>query len=294
MTTPAAKSERRARQRRRGAPRREEDVPWTSAPRILLVSADLDYRLKYAALFEEAGFSAYAVSDSVEALKTISFRMPDLVLLGAGSSGPDSFRLLAALRGDACTADVPAVVLTSAHAHADGASPTKSSGATLLLEQGVPADVVLGALDDLTRGTPVERFTRRQLRRTMIALRRVVDEQPPGTATPETAVARWSAVIRQLRTAILGTNAEGAYVAASRGMDALTGYVDRELASTSVFDTTMGAHLPFASVWQAYRAGAGSTGTTTIRDKSGRTIRVAYLFSELTSDLDVLLLAPTV
>jgi PAS domain-containing protein len=272
-------------------------VPWIDAPRVLLVTSDVTSRLKYTALFEEAGFSVYAVSDAVEALKTISLRMPDVAVLGSDASGPDCFRLLSALRADMWTADVPAVVLASTEVRAAGAWPTKASGATVLLGEGVPAHVVLAAVDDLTRGTPVERFARRQLRRTLTALRSVFEEQGPRIAAEETLegdIARWSSVVRLLRAPVLVVNTEGSYVAVSRGIEALTGYVGRELTATSVFDTIMGTHLPFASVWQAHRAGTGSTGQVSIRDKGGRTLKVAYLVSVLTPHVHVLLLAPSV
>jgi CheY-like chemotaxis protein len=288
-------NERRVRQRRRGIARRQDDVPSADIPRLLLVIEDVEARLKYAALLEESGYAVYAVSEPIEALKTMTSRVPDALLLGSGCSGPDCLRLLSALRGDVATADVPAVVLTSAQVQG---APSRSSGTTVLLGEPVPADVVLGAIDDLTRATPVERFTRRQLRRTLVALRSIIDEyserpRMPGD-TADDAI-DWPSVIGRFHSPILGLNAEGNYIAASRGAETLTGYLNSELTAASVFDAGMGSHLPLASVWQAHREGTGATtGLTTIRGKSGRTLKVAYVITALAPTLHVLLLAHTV
>jgi CheY-like chemotaxis protein len=256
---------------------------------VLLVSADLDARLRYAAILEEGGFSLFAVPDAIEALKTMSVRIPDVVVLGSGSSGRDSLRLLSALRGDRWTSDIPAVILTSARVQAGG----ETSGTTLLLPEDVGADVLLNAVHDLAQETPAERFARRQLRRTLITLRSVLVKRAAIDQTIGTNPAGWSPLITAFRTPVLALDEHGAYVAASAGMEALTGYVSGELTGMSVFDTALGAHLPFALVWQTHRESSSGAGRTSVRDKTGRTLTVAFLLSALTPHLHFLLLAPT-
>ena len=88
----AAGADRLSRQRRRGIARRHADIPWTTAPRVLLITSALDARLTYAGLLEEAGYAVYAVTDAIEALQTIGRRLPDVVILGPASAGADPYR----------------------------------------------------------------------------------------------------------------------------------------------------------------------------------------------------------
>lgn len=282
--------ERRTRQRRRGVVRRHADIPWASAPRVLLIAAAIESRLLYAALLEEAGYAVYAVSDAIEALQTITVRMPDAVVLGHGSSGPDSLALLNALRGDLTTSDVPAVVLTSAQVQSGASERDAHTGPTMLLGEPVSADAVLAAVDDLTRATPPERFGRRQLRRTLLALRNVT--RRATNDDPQTP--QLCATIDRLHVAVLGLDDRGSIVAASRGAETLTGFTRRELTSTTVFDSLLGAHLPLASTWEAHMSNPRGTGSVTIREKSGRSLALAYGFETLISGLHALALVHAV
>jgi PAS domain S-box-containing protein len=292
------RGERRIRERRRGVARRHADVPWSAAPRVLLIASAIEVRLLYAALLEEAGYSVYAVADAIEALRTITVRMPDAVVLGHGSSGPDSLALLNALRGDVSTSDVPAVILTSANVQSGASGRDRHSGPTMLLGEPVSGDAVLAAVDDLTRATPPERFARRQLRRSLLALRKVV--QAPAAEAPEHVQPpeadrrhHLCAVIDRLHVPVLGMDDHGAYVAVSRGAEALVGYTRAELTATTVFDAAMGSHLPLASLWEAHTSDSRSNGTATLRDKTGRTIKVAFAIERVLPDLHALALVHT-
>lgn len=281
--------ERRTRQRRRGIVRRHADIPWATAPRVLLIASPLEARLLYAALLEEAGYAVYGVADAIEALQTIPARLPDVVVLGHGSSGPDSLALLNALRGDLSTRDVPAVVLTSAQVQSGASERDRHSGPTMLLGEPVPADAVVAAVDDLTRATPPERFARRQLRRTLLALRNLARTSVEGA---EGLPLR--ATIDRLHAPLFGLDGHGSIVAASRGAEVLTGYTRRELTAVSAFDSLLGAHLPLASIWETHMAGPRGAGSTTIREKSGRSLQLAYGFETLTSDLHALALVQAI
>jgi CheY-like chemotaxis protein len=272
--------ERRVRQRRRGVVRRQADVPWAAAPRVLLIASSLEARLMYAGLLEEAGYAVYGVSDAIEALQTITVRMPDAVVLGHGSSGPDSLALLNALRGDVSTSDVPAVVLTSAQVQSGASERDRHSGPTVLLGEPVPADAVLAAVDDLTRATPSDRFGRRQLRRTLLVLRTLAKQaQSDGRDS-----SHLKTTLDRLQGAVLGLDDRGSVVAASRGAETLTGYPRRELTAASVFDSLFGPHLPLAPIWEAHHAEARQAGTVTLRDKTGRSLQLAYSLERLTTD----------
>jgi PAS domain-containing protein len=226
------------------------------------------------------------VADPIEALQTITVRLPDAVVLGSGSSGPDSLALLNALRGDLSTSDVPAVVLTSAQVQSGASERDRHTGPTMLLGEPVPADAVVAAVDDLTRSTPPERFARRQLRRTLLSLRNLAR----GTNGDERDVEQLCATIDRLHVALLALDGRGTIVAASRGAETLTGYTRRELTAVSAFDSLLGAHLPLAPIWETHASAPRATGTTTIRDKGGRSLQLAYGLETLQPDLHALAL----
>jgi CheY-like chemotaxis protein len=278
------------RQRRRGVVRRHADIPWTTAPRVLLIAAALESRLLYAALLEEAGYAVYAVADAIEALQTITVRMPDAVVLGHGSSGPDSLALLNALRGDLATSDVPAVVLTSGPVQSGASERDAHTGPTMLLGEPVTPDAVLAAVDDLTRATPLERFGRRQLRRTLFALRTLARQNGDSAALKPHLIA----TIDRLHVPLLALDDRAAIVGASRGAELLTGYSRRELTASSVFDSLLGAHLPLASTWEVRAATPRASGRITIREKSGRSLPLEYTLEPLLGDLHALALVHAV
>jgi PAS domain S-box-containing protein len=279
--------ERRTRPRRRALDRRRADALWRTAPRVLVVAATVEGRLRYAALLEQAGYSAYAVADAIEALRTVPVRMPDAVLVGDGSSGRDSLALLAALRADAATRDMPAVVIASAQVEARGNGPNRQSGSTVLLGEPASIGAVIGAMDDLTGATRADRIAKRQLRRSMIAVRELL-----GNTIGEASDDDLECVINRVHGAMFGINADGSCIAISRGAEALTGYGRDELMGMSVFDSRLGRDLPLATAWEA-RTDAGRKGaTTTIRDRAGRTVKVAFAIEAVTSHLHVLVLVP--
>jgi CheY-like chemotaxis protein len=261
-------------------------------PRVLLVAAQVNTRLRYTGLLEEAGYAVYAVGDAVEALQAMTRRLPDAVILGPESSGADSLTIIEALRNDLYTRDVPAVIITSGQIRSQNGSGSTSrvrhSGTTLMLSAAAPADAVLAAVDDLTRATPAERFARRQLRRSLLTLR--PDEWRFEDSGPDVEQIR--AVIDRLQHAVVGLDSHGACVAASLGAETLTGFTRTELLRTSVFDGTLGPQLPFAAAWQDHTAGRRAARSTTIRDKAGRSLRLEIDIGSLLPDLHALVMAP--
>jgi CheY-like chemotaxis protein len=280
--------ERRTRQRRRDIPRRQADLPWTTAPRVLVVAAHVNTRLLYTGLLEEAGYAVYAAADTIEALHAMARRLPDAVVLTPDSSGADSLAVVEALRADLLTADVPAVIVTAAQIRA-GASTSASqrhSGSTLLLREPASADVVVAAVDDLTRATPPDRSSRRQLRRSLLVLR--PSGADPSDSVP--AIPQMCALIDRLHPALLGFDAAGLCIAVSRGAQVLTGYSRADLIGTSVFDGTLGPHLPFAAAWQEYGARGRCNGNVIIRDRGARSVPVQIEFGAVLDGLHALAL----
>ncbi len=255
---------------------------------MLLIAADVNARLRFAGLLEEAGYAVYAVRDAVEALQTITHRVPDAVVLGEGSAGVDSLALLNALRADATTADVPAVVLTGVQVLSGASTRDRHSGPTLLLQEPASADAVIAAVDDLTRATRHERVAWRQIRRSLVVLgatARAVGAEPGlGQAT---------AVVDRLHPPILGLDHRGSIVAASRGAERLFGYSRREFIAMTVFDTFFGPELPLAALWQGYTEGRRGPRAIVVRDRAGRHVPVEAVLELLVPGLDALVLAPS-
>jgi len=238
--------------------------------------------LTHAALLEEAGYAVYAVSDPVEALKTITVRMPDAVILGSG--GSESLALLTALRRDVSTSDVPVVVLAGTRLYSDASKQERHTGPTMLLAEPVSQDAVVAAVDDLTQSTPAERLARRQLRRSMMALRPMLHHAADSTA----AASRIAGIITRLQVPMLGLNGSGSFIAASRGAEALTGFTQTELLAMSVFDATLGPHLPLAHIWDRHTPEGRSSGPAMLRDRGGRSVEVTVAIESLLPDLHVL------
>ncbi len=280
----ATRSDRRIRQRRRLVPRRNADVPWIAAPRVLFIAPEVQTRLIYTSLLEEAGYAVYAVADEIEALQTITRRLPDVVIVGPQSAGARGLALVKALRAERSTSDVPAVVLAAVQLQADPAGRNRHTGTTLLLGEPVSGHAVLTAVDDLTRATPPERFLHRQLRRALLTLGTL--EATSGD--PGERIEQMCAVIGRVHAAIVGIDPHGGLLAASRGAEALTGYTRAELTAKTVFDSALGADLPLAAVWQKHTGGrSGELGPVALRDKAGRAMRVEVeartLLPELTA-----------
>jgi PAS domain S-box-containing protein len=155
------------------------------------------------------------------------------------------------------------------------------------LREPVSPDAVLAAVDDLTRETPCDRVAIRQLRRSLLTL----SDTERRLGSNGQAVGQMLAVINRLQPAILGIDARGALVAASRGAQMLTGYDGRELAGMSVFDAAFGADLPLARSWQAHTEGRRSTGAVSVRDRAGRPLRMHTAIAHVLPGLDALALA---
>jgi CheY-like chemotaxis protein len=267
--------DRRQRWRRRGAGR-----PIVNAPRVLLVEPHEETRFLYATLFEESGYAVYAIANGIDALTAVQKRLPDIVVMEMAVPGADGFAILQTLRSDQATADIPAVVVTSL-LHFDVPQRARESGATVVLCKPTPIDSVLDAVDELIMATPVDRFARRTLRRSLLTLRKAGME----LNVDATATQRMTALIDRLHTAVMGIDEHGRYLAASTGAELLTGYTRAELLTLSIFDTALGTDLPLARRWEEFVSHADDLSTATIHDKGGRAVTVHSLLATIVPGL---------
>jgi len=84
-----------------------------SGPRVLLAEDNADMRDYATRLLRDAGFAVEAVGDGVAALASVRRNTPDMVLTDVMMPQRDGFALLAALRGDPATAEIPVVMLSA-------------------------------------------------------------------------------------------------------------------------------------------------------------------------------------
>jgi PAS domain S-box-containing protein len=266
--------ENRPRDRRRRWGRRWADRHSATPPRVLLVEPHEDTRLLYSSVFEEAGYAVDQVADGPRAIAVARDRVPDLVILEMVVPEADGFFILQQLRGTAATADVPTIVVTGM-LHFDVPQRARASGATLVLPKPTPLDVILAAADELISTTPDVRLTRRQLRRSLITLRKL------AAHVDREAQERVRALIDRLQVAVLAVDDEGRCLAVSHGFESLTGFARASLVSTSLFDPTFGATLPLAREWDRFVSQCHDVAQTSIRDSEGRDLPIHAAFATI-------------
>jgi len=236
---PTIRAERRRQRGRRGADRQS-----VSNPRVLLVEPREDTRELCTFLFEEAGYVVYHAANGVDALAVVNHRLPDLVVMDVAPSGRDGFAMLQALRADSATADIPAVIVADLLRY-DAPERARESGATIVVAKPTAPVALLAAADELLKGTPVERFARRRIRRALRTLYTIGSR----LNRDEDAMERIRTSIDRLQVAVLCIDGDGRCLAASTGAESLTGYTRQELLSMSIFDAAFGPNLPIAYDW---------------------------------------------
>jgi PAS domain S-box-containing protein len=272
---------RRARSdRRRAAGRRRVDKQSTVVPRVLLVEPHDDTRALYTTLLEDVGCAVYGVSSGRDAIAIAHQRLPDVVVMELAVPEADGFAILHELRQEPGTADVPALVVT-AQVHFGIPDRARQSGATLVLSKPVMPDVLLKSVDELLTNTPPDRLVRRQLRRSLMALKKL------GSRLDDHAQERVRDLIDRLQIAVLAIDTEGRYVAASAGAQRLIGLSREELLGMSITDAALTEVLPLAAPWDAFRFQAIATSATTMRDRTGQHVPMAVSFVTIVPGVDV-------
>ena len=108
-------------------------VPKVSAKIVLLVDSHEDSRTIYTAILEHHGFAVMAASRGDDGLRLSRERRPDLIVVEFAPPRQASLALVRAFRGDASTASVPLVALSTILGDADR---------DLLLAEGIAAYMV--------------------------------------------------------------------------------------------------------------------------------------------------------
>ena len=124
--------------------------------------------------------------------------------------------------------------------------------------------------------TPPERSVRRQLTRTLLALRKCAAQIKPDVDVQQ----RVRALIDRLQVAVLVLDEHGRYIAASPAVSELTGYAQHELLAMSIFDSQFDSDfLLQRDKWPNFvdAEQGGTTSTVRVGKRRMRRMKAAFL-----------------
>lgn len=283
-------TDRRQGGRRVNAGRRESDfiAPHTEAPRVLIIAPNLDTRLLYTMLFEQAGCTVYAADEGPAGIAMAQHHLPDVVVAEGSTPTATPFDPLGQLRATPLTANIPVVVITSS-VHFDMPVHTRSPGTILVLGRPVDPDKLISSVMELASITPPERSVRRQLTRTLLALRKCAAHMKPDVDVQQGV----RALIDRLQVAVLALDEHGRYVAASAAASELTGYAQHELLAMSIFDSQLDSDFVFQrDKWPNLLEAEQEGMTATVRVGKRRTRRMKAAFLTIVPGLHAAAIAP--
>ena len=116
-----------------------------TAPRVLIIDDDRTLLDLLRVYLTSGGLKIEVAEDAAVAIRTILASPPDLIILDIALPFLDGMEVLAALKSDASTKDIPVVILT---AHADEATfvQAKNLGAEGFLKKPVERDVLINEI----------------------------------------------------------------------------------------------------------------------------------------------------
>jgi len=282
--------DRRQGGRRVNAGRRESDViaSRTEAPRVLVIAPNLDTRLLYTMLFEQAGCTVYAADQGPAGIAMAQHHLPDVVVTEGRTRTAPPFDPLGQLRATTLTANIPAVVIASS-VHFDMPVHARASGTILVLARPVEPDKLISSVLDLAATSPPERSVRRQLTRTLLALRKCAAHMKPDVDVQK----RVRALIDRLQVAVLALDEHGRYVAASATASELTGYAQHELLTMSIFDSQVDSDFVFQpGKWPNVLEAEQDGMTATVRVGKRRTSKLKAAFLTIVPGLHAAAITP--
>lgn len=81
--------------------------------RVLVVDDEPNIRRLIEVHLVRAGYEVLTARDGIEALQTVRAQRPDLIVLDVMMPGPDGFQVLATLKDDPETGEIPVIMLTA-------------------------------------------------------------------------------------------------------------------------------------------------------------------------------------
>lgn len=126
--------------------------------RLLLVDDEADNRRVYGDALEAAGYAVKRASSAREAFAAATTSVPDLVLSDVSMPGGDGLSLLAKLRGDSRTAQVPVILMSGVFKGTEDLAEGLDSGADDYLPKPVALPLIRAKIAAVLRryGAPVE------------------------------------------------------------------------------------------------------------------------------------------
>jgi CheY-like chemotaxis protein len=243
--------------------------------RVLIIAPNLDTRLLNTMLFEQAGWTVYAADEGPAATAMARHHLPDVVVAEGSAPAATAFDTLGQLRATPLTANIPVVVIASS-VHFDMPVHTRAPGTILALAKPVDPDQLISSVMELASIAPPERSVRRQLTRTLLALRKCAAHMKPDVDVQQGV----RALIDRLQVAVLALDEHGRYVAASAAASELTGYAQQELLAMSIFDSQLDSDFVFQrDEWPNFLEAEqeGMTAIVSLGKRPTRTMKAAFL-----------------
>jgi two-component system cell cycle response regulator DivK len=131
------------------------DVNRGGACRVLLVEDHADTRQMYAE-FLGVQFEVITAVDGEDALKTLSIRIPDVIVTDLSLPGLDGFELIARVRADATLQSIPIICLSGygGYEHEDRA---RAAGCDRLLQKPCMPDELAAIVSDVIADAALRR-----------------------------------------------------------------------------------------------------------------------------------------
>ena len=109
---------------------------------ILLAEDDRILRKAGEATLKKRGYAVIAAVDGEDALAKAREHKPDLILLDVIMPKMQGFEVLASLKSDAATRDIPVIMLSNLQDESDVRKATEGGALDYLVKSNVPLDVL--------------------------------------------------------------------------------------------------------------------------------------------------------
>jgi len=127
----------------------DDDSTKTSPKTILIVDDDQFITIAYKAGFEQVGYAVMVANDGEEAIKQMTAKRPDLVLLDIMMPKVDGFEVLQAIKATKGLADIPIVIFTNLSQESDEKTARAYGAADFLTKANVSLNDVLARVERL-------------------------------------------------------------------------------------------------------------------------------------------------
>jgi CheY-like chemotaxis protein len=121
---------------------------------ILLAEDDRILRKAGEATLKKRGYAVIAAVDGEDALAKAREHKPDLILLDVIMPKLQGFEVLANLKSDAATRDIPVIMLSNLQDESDVRKATEAGALDYLVKSNVPLDALAARIAEALRRQP--------------------------------------------------------------------------------------------------------------------------------------------